>query len=184
MPGVDRFEIRSSAVYFDAQQTSGFRVNLRMALALADGFGEVSGRRFIERQVNVLQVFAEQSIELPCLWRSVSIADPPEPIAAFGDIKLLPGAGDFVGRFAFFRGHFHQVSPGFKEEIPGPVAFRMPDPEAEVVLDPTAGKQVAELVAGRIAGEVIADADRLDARVLQDAAGQPPPEHDAGHGGI
>src|SRR5580698_4233941 len=56
-----------------------------------------------------------------------------------------------------------------EQQIPGTIALVMSDPDAEVVLDPTAGKQMPDLVGRRVTLDVVADARGVDLRMLSDS---------------
>ena len=63
--------------------------------------GRAGRRRLVaEQQVDVLQVLAEEVVEQGILGAGVIVAEPPEPVAALGDVDLLatPGRGFLGGR--------------------------------------------------------------------------------------
>ena len=58
----------------------------------ADRPAQFRRRRVAQQHVDVLQVLAEQVIEQRVLGAGMIVAVPPEPVAALGDVQLLPGA--------------------------------------------------------------------------------------------
>jgi len=70
----------------------------------------------------------------------MAVAEPPEPIAALGDAQLFPGTVELVGRSGLVRRGGQQMLPRFVQPVPCLVAFGVSDPDAEIVLNPTAGE--------------------------------------------
>ena len=67
-----------------------------MALALADGPGQLGRRLLVQHQVHVLQVLAEEPVEQPVLGAAVAVAEPPEPVAPLGDVQFFPRPGELL----------------------------------------------------------------------------------------
>ncbi len=89
--GADPFEEGISAVDLHFQEGARRRIVSPLGAAL-DGSLQVRRRRITQQQVDITQVLAKQIIEQRVLGAGVIIAIPPEPVAALGDVKLLPSA--------------------------------------------------------------------------------------------
>src|SRR5262245_43806252 len=110
------------------------------------------------------------------------VAEPPEPVAAFGDEQLAPGLGQLFLGLASFGNSGQQVLPRLVHQIPRAIALVMADPDAEVVLDPTAREEMSDLVGRGMWVQIISDARRAELWVAGDACIQLPQELDAATG--
>ena len=113
---------------------------------------EQFGRRLLAQQrVDVLQCLRNSRSNSAVLAAGMIVAEPPEPVAPLGDVQFFPGAAQLLGRLA--RRAWPRATrccARLEQQVPGPVALGMADPDAEIVADPTAGEQVADLVGGRM----------------------------------
>ena len=132
--------------------------------ALADDPRQVRRRRRPQEGVDVLEVLAEQVVEQRVLGAGVVVAVPPEPVATFGDVQLLPGLADLVRRRQGRLRVFAQVLAGAVQRVPGGVVLFVADPDGEVVVDPAAGEQPRQRVAWRVLAQEFADRDGPHAR--------------------
>src|SRR4051794_36358963 len=105
-------------------------------------------------------MLAEQVVEECVLRAGVVVAVPPKPIASLGDVDFVPGAVErgtrsaecgTVRPFRTPRSAFRaadelralpQVLASAVQRVPGGVVLLVADPDREIVMDPTAGKQV------------------------------------------
>src|SRR5579871_6523893 len=141
--GADPFEECLPAVHLDIEEAIGQRVNGLLA-APTDRPAQFGRRRVAEDQVNVLQMLAKQEIKQGILARRMFVAIPPEPVAALGNVDLLPGPANAVRGNMLLLGACSQMFAGAVQGVPGRVILLMAYPDGEVVVDPAAGKQRSE----------------------------------------
>src|SRR5207244_9953523 len=82
------------------------------------------------------------------------LAEPPAPIAALGDVNLLPGLTDPIGIAVLGAGPLAKVLPGLVQRIPSRVVFLVTNPDGKVVIDPASRKQFGQGVAWRKALQI------------------------------
>src|SRR6185295_5825948 len=87
--------------------------------------------------VDVHQVAAEERVELGVLRAREVVAEPPEPVAAFGGAEAFPG---HLARGAA------DVAVGAAEQFPPPAVLGMADPDAEVAVDPRARRDALDRI--------------------------------------
>src|SRR4051812_3836413 len=98
---------------------------------------------------------AEQRVEESVLSARMIVAVPPKPIAPLGDIDFLPGALHLL-RSDQGMSHFgDEVLAGIVQMVPGGIVFVMPDPDGEVVIDPTPGEKRRQMILGRMIAQII-----------------------------
>src|SRR5207245_195180 len=90
------------------------------------------------------------------------LAKPPEPVAAFGNVQLLPGAAELLGADNSLLRSLQQMLARLVERVPGGIVFLMTNPDGEVVTDPATGKEMRQRVARRMFFQEGADLDRLE----------------------
>src|SRR6516164_5110113 len=93
---------------------------------------------------------------------------PPEPVAPFGDVDLLPCLAHTVRDFhrpVYYAGgaialcpHFsrprEQMLPCPVQCVPGRIVFLVPDPDAKIVVDPAPRKQMRQSSTGRMSLQI------------------------------
>ena len=168
MSRVDPLEVRLPPVDLHFQKT--FRLSLNRFLSHAANRPiELRRIRRLQEDVDVLQVLAEQVIEQPVLCGRMIVAEPPEPVAPFGDVDFVPRAGEELGgqrvrRFGLIELRLFEELARLVEQIPRGVILGVTDPDAEVVVDPTPREQVRNVIGRRELADVILDSDRLHVR--------------------
>src|SRR6516164_4893790 len=95
------------------------------------------------------------------------IAVPPEPIASLGDVDFLPGALDLFRRDTWLLRSLLQVFSSLVQGVPGGVVLLVPDPDGEVVMNPTPREKVWQGIAPRVVFKVFAEFDRADLLVTR-----------------
>ena len=80
--------------------------------------------RIAENGIDVLQMLAKQPIEQVLLGAVMAVAEPPEPIAPFGDGQLAAGSGQLIGCFVPLGLGGHQVLARFVDTDPRPDCTR------------------------------------------------------------
>ncbi len=156
--GVPAVLVPESAV---DDRLDGAQGRLRPAVAAAAGeHGEVEahGDRLAQTPVDFLQALPELQVPDVVQLGVMMLAEPPEPVAAFGDQDVAPGrfGSRLSGRLA------PAVAPAACEptrgsevarvmqEVPGRVVPRVAAPGAQVASDPRTGVEPVERLGGRV----------------------------------
>src|SRR4051794_23374627 len=125
-------------------------------------------------------MLAEQIVEQSVLRAAVVVAEPPEPVAALGNVNLPPcllqraqilSAGGrpqgrsivaVAPRLALLLRLLLQVLTGAVQGVPGGVVLLVADPDPEVVGDPQASEQTRQQVLRWMSLQILADRHGLD----------------------
>jgi hypothetical protein len=94
------------------------------------------------------QASTKEGVEEELLLTSKVIAEPPEPIGAFGDVHVALGACDGLVRARLSR-LFEGDACG-AQELPGAIIRVASDPDAKARLDPGAGVEPRQLASGQV----------------------------------
>ena len=86
-------EVRAPAIQHGAQQTQRRDAPVAAGAHRGDGDLEPARDRQSRALINRLKVLAEQPVEQRLVVRVVIIAEPPEPVRAFGHVQRFPGPG-------------------------------------------------------------------------------------------
>src|SRR5262249_41643320 len=136
--GTDPLEKRLPAVDLDLQERARQGVHGPLGAA-ADRPAQGPRRRGGPPPVDALDELAEEVVEQGVLGAGVVVAVPPEPVAALGDVDLLPRLAEPVGGDEALLAALAEVLAGAVQGVPGGVVFLVADPDGEVVVDPAAG---------------------------------------------
>ena len=116
-----------------------------------DAPGELLRRLVVVEQIAVGEMEPEEIVEILVVRRAEVLAVPPEPVAPFGYVELLPGQ---VTRMPALR---LQVPAGPGEHLPGLPVLLVADPDRKIVVDPRSGVEAGEAPRGRGALEGVAE---------------------------
>ena len=99
----------------------------------------------MEKPVNVGKIFTEKKIEYFIIFRRMLVSIPPEPIAPFRTVNLLPGRLSCrKGKRRIDGNGAFQEIPRPPQAIPGMVLLGRPDPNPKILIDPGARVNVIQ----------------------------------------
>src|SRR5262245_22129173 len=124
-------------------------------------------------------MLAEQLVEQIVLCRRMVVAEPPEPVASFGDVQFLPGPRQSVRLRLALSLRGEQELARLVEQVPGGVVFVVADPDGEIVRYPTAREKSPDAVGGRVVAQVITHTGGADDGMPCRTAIERPQEFDA-----
>ena len=105
--------------------------------------------------IDVLQVLPEQFIEEDIAVGREVRPIPPEPVAALGGVDLHERGIALRGRER--RQFALEKTPRDAKQIPAAIFLILADPDVEVTVNPRAGPELGQRIAGRAALEMILD---------------------------
>src|SRR5262245_35376993 len=124
-------------------------------------------------------MLALQLVEQIVLRRRMVVAEPPEPVASFGDVQFLPGLRQGVGFHLTVGLSREQELPRLVQKVPGGVVFVVADPDCVIVRYPAAREKSPDAVGGRVVTQVIANAGGANYGMPRRTAIERPQEFDA-----
>jgi hypothetical protein len=111
--------------------------------------------------MHVAEVPAKETVEFFIIITVKIVPVPPEPIAPFGGVDLLPSLLPILGgKCRHVLGSSLQKGAGPPQAFPSLIVFRGADPDPEILFNPGAGMQSIQVFLRRIGFQEFPDFDR------------------------
>ena len=140
------------------------RLALGRGRALDDRLEQARGRANPHQLVDVAQMKPELVVPDRVHARVVLSAEPPEPVAPFGDQDLPPAERSRIRKLRALARLFVQPRPCVRQQFPGDVVLGIPDPRIEAGPNPAARVQVMEVLLRRVLAQEVGDRGGDDVR--------------------
>ena len=128
----------------------------RVLVRRDDRPAEPLGRRDPEVAEDLLDVAAEERVELRRVLGGEVVAVPPVPVAPLGDEEVTARRFELVPRQLALLFRLRERLARLAEQCPGGVVLRVPDPDAEVRIDPAPGVDARDARARRTLAQLVA----------------------------